>query len=1275
MTTVTGSDLGLGVIFTGKVDQAFHNAVNKLRTAITGLASTSNLGVSAIKATASASEKSTKAVKHQADEFSILGKKIGQVEGGFQRLTQAMKVTASYGLASSVLFGMISALRGGTKEIANFDQSLKDLKAVTNSTDAEIGVLSERIREVVSSTKYNSQEVPDAALVIGQAGYNAAETSKILGSVALLATGTLEDMAQSADLVTSALSVFHLKATDSARVADVFANAVNYSKLSVEKLRTAFNYVAPIAEKAGYSLESLAVMMEVMANSGIKSSTIGTGLRQVLARLIDPNEKLAKAFKTAGVDMEKLNPKTASLVEIFKEFKKVVPDAARAYQLFGMLGASTASVISATSENELKRLIAGIYEVGSTSRMAETQMEGLNAMASNLMGKLGLLAIAIGEGGVAGSFKLALNVIRPVVDVLTWMANTLIGKITSGFVALAATIGAVTLAFKYLAVQMIALSVGLRIDTIKKLIVLNGFWATSVEAVGIAYARLWAALSINPFVKVAALIALAASAIYTLVNHLRTANQKLEEHVIKLTGVVDALEEYKKKLSEAKVDSEEYKAIVKRLAAEFPELADSIDAANGKLKDNGKALDDLTSAKRNERLEALIDQIRRYRAQAALAEKATAAWAAAQDKLHIPKDVANFLERMAKGALDSFNVAKKWRETQAAFGDLVNSIEEAIGGGFAGNKETIDKIEEFADKLSNHGENIKLTELEISQALYAGGMRSAEAIKITTQKIKKYYEELAKTQAKAVDDIAKKSQQVGDKFKEVSGGDWYAEFQKLSKAGDLFGIANLEDALRDAESKIDTFVKESLIEQEGYYKNTERYEKTLAAARKAIYAKTLKDHKEKISKEEDAEAKKFHNLDLQLDKHIANQEGKLAEIEAARQKDLEKAKGRSDLIDKINETYDAQRTERLQEIANLIEQNTITEIGLTQGRVAELQAEIKALREKRDLIAKGPLKGEEKTVALDTADKEILKAEKEMLKESYNEQLLGVARFSEKYTAIHKKMLEDKIITQKEYMDYMLALQEKEMDKTEELYERKLISGEKYYQDLKALNEYTQRLTPLQLEEKRIEATGTTGERFQMGIDRARAQVQSLSQLMIKVGEEIPEQISTNLTDSLFEIAEGAKSAKDAFSDFAKNTLKWLAELIVKQQLYNIAVQGSGLVKSGASALWGAVSNIALAEGGWIKEPVIGKGVKSGRTYTLAEQGPEYVSPGGKMSAAAKAPSVTVNVINKTGTDATAKQEGGMQWDGERWVLSVVMNAVGTNKGGFAKNLSAALAR
>jgi len=49
------------------------------------------------------------------------------------------------------------------------------------------------------------------------------------------------------------------------------------------------------------------------------------------------------------------------------------------------------------------------------------------------------------------------------------------------------------------------------------------------------------------------------------------------------------------------------------------------------------------------------------------------------------------------------------------------------------------------------------------------------------------------------------------------------------------------------------------------------------------------------------------------------------------------------------------------------------------------------------------------------------------------------------------------------------------------------------------------------------------------------------------------------------------------------------------------------------------------------------------------------------LKASSATPNVSVNVINNTGTQASAQQQGSPKFDGEKWVLSVVLNAANTN--------------
>lgn len=118
-----------------------------------------------------------------------------------------------------------------------------------------------------------------------------------------------------------------------------------------------------------------------------------------------------------------------------------------------------------------------------------------------------------------------------------------------------------------------------------------------------------------------------------------------------------------------------------------------------------------------------------------------------------------------------------------------------------------------------------------------------------------------------------------------------------------------------------------------------------------------------------------------------------------------------------------------------------------------------------------------------------------------------------------------------------------------------------------------------------------------------------------------------NFTKELTRGLEGATDAlargfTNSFSlgqtllgQFAASIMAVLAEIAAKRLILGLLdILGLGMAAtpfiSGPTALWGGTKTItARASGGWLNEPIVGMGMKSRSMYTLAENGPEYVSP------------------------------------------------------------------
>ncbi len=333
--------------------------------------------------------------------------------GAIDRLTNALKTTAAYGSAASAIYAVTNALQGGAQAIIDYDQGLKNLQAITSSTDFEVAAMGETIKQVARDTKFSTSEAADGMTLLGQAGLTAGESMTAMRDTALLATGTLSEMQTSTDLVSTTIRAFNLSATESGRIVDVMANAVNKSKLTIDKLRTAFNYVAATSAQAGLSIEETAATMMTLANNGLRASTIGTGFRQVLSKMLKPSAKLAEALAGVGLTLDSVNPSMVGWEGTLKSLSTVLYDTdtktvnmAKAFGLFGLRGAQAAAVvIKSFVSGDYQNALNKVYEIGTAEEMAGKQAEGLAVKLKNLVDRAGNVAVAFGDAGAANGIR------------------------------------------------------------------------------------------------------------------------------------------------------------------------------------------------------------------------------------------------------------------------------------------------------------------------------------------------------------------------------------------------------------------------------------------------------------------------------------------------------------------------------------------------------------------------------------------------------------------------------------------------------------------------------------------------------------------------------------------------------------------------------------------------------------------------------------------------------------------------------------------------------
>lgn len=313
---------------------------------------------------------------------------VAPVEGAGAKIARQASTFANYAILGAALGGTAATL----SEVAKLDSALHNLQGITQTSDAGMAKLRGTILQVAAGSRFMASEVADAATVLGQAGLSTQQIQDSLKGVVVFAQAAGIKLEESVNLLTSATSAFNLRADQTEDVANVFTAALNKSKLTIQQLSQGFQYSASAAAQSGVSFRELTVIMELLAQAGIKSgSMIGTGTRQIINQLAAPNAKFRQILLGLNLSLDDINLKQHSLITVTETLKKAGFDAADAFQAFGTRGASAFIALSSQIDKAAD-FTAGLNDSKAAANAAAKQMEGFSATLKRFMSAIGAAA-------------------------------------------------------------------------------------------------------------------------------------------------------------------------------------------------------------------------------------------------------------------------------------------------------------------------------------------------------------------------------------------------------------------------------------------------------------------------------------------------------------------------------------------------------------------------------------------------------------------------------------------------------------------------------------------------------------------------------------------------------------------------------------------------------------------------------------------------------------------------------------------------------------------
>ena len=237
----------------------------------------------------------TAPLKSIGAQMNVTNKAAASLSSGALALAKSLLPIA---LAAGIL---LAALAPCVSTAADFEAAMANVGAVSRATPAEMRELSGAARELGATTAWSAMQVAEGQKYLAMAGFSVRENIAALPAVLNMASAGTTELGRAADISSDILSAFNMEAAQMPRVADTLTAAFTTSNTSLELLGETMKYVAPVAEKAGVSLEGTAAMAGLLGNVGIKGSQAGTALRAMLNGLAAPSSEAAKSIAALGI--------------------------------------------------------------------------------------------------------------------------------------------------------------------------------------------------------------------------------------------------------------------------------------------------------------------------------------------------------------------------------------------------------------------------------------------------------------------------------------------------------------------------------------------------------------------------------------------------------------------------------------------------------------------------------------------------------------------------------------------------------------------------------------------------------------------------------------------------------------------------------------------------------------------------------------------------------------------------------------------------------------
>lgn len=276
-------------------------------------------------------------VNQLKNSFSVATQEIKKSSSGINNVVKdslkQMKeyTTGAIGQAVStgaMIAGITKAIKTGIEFEDTFLRATAKIKGGVKQGSEEFKNLENLVLSLGAKTEFSTTQAGQGLEFWAKAGKTTNEIMELLPKSLDMATASGLDLARASDIISDALGIFNLNASDmnqlsinTDRIMDNMSKTATMTNTSVEELFETSKIAGGIFTTAGQSIETFNSAVAILADNSMKGSVAGTNLRGIMAKLSSPVDRAKDILDSLGISVSDSNGNMKDFANILDELK------------------------------------------------------------------------------------------------------------------------------------------------------------------------------------------------------------------------------------------------------------------------------------------------------------------------------------------------------------------------------------------------------------------------------------------------------------------------------------------------------------------------------------------------------------------------------------------------------------------------------------------------------------------------------------------------------------------------------------------------------------------------------------------------------------------------------------------------------------------------------------------------------------------------------------------------------------------------------------------